>query len=55
MIFKRKTFLFSSSSRVCSYLVMRSEKREERERERREERRRKIRKEGREEEKRVTK
>ena len=38
MIFNRKTFLFSSSSRVCSYLVRRSEKREERERERREER-----------------
>ena len=26
MIFKRKTFLFSSSSRVCSYLVRRSTK-----------------------------
>ena len=33
MIFKRKTFLFSSSSRVCSYLVRRKEKMEEREKE----------------------
>ena len=50
MIFKRKTFLFSSSSRVCSYLVRRKEKMEERVREKEGGRldRRKIRKEERE-------
>ena len=37
MIFKRKTFLFSSSSRVCSYLVRDPRERWEGERERRRE------------------
>ena len=45
MIFKRKTFLFSSSSRVCSNLVRRSEKREERERWKRERERQRGRRE----------
>ena len=50
MIFKRKTFLFSSSSRVCSYLVRRKEKIKEREGEKeggRSERRKERRKEKR--------